>query len=155
MIRKHQIGIFLKDPTGEYVRIKKSTELTLSMNPETEDMDYIADENPTTELKKYKPSLSQPLTMLENEADFKFIWDKFYNMAVGDSAKVDTMLVFMFDGTPSDGYKAWETTSVLSFNDLNGVDSQINFDVLFGGEIKKGTATMAAGKPTFAENAAE
>lgn len=153
MIRKHQIGIFLKDPTGEYVRIKKSTELTLSMNPETEDMDYIADENPTTELKKYKPSLSQPLTMLENEADFKFIWDKFYNMAVGDNAKVDTMIVFMFDGTPADGYKAWETTSVLSFNDLNGVDSQINFDVLFGGEIQRGTATMVAGKPTFAATA--
>ena len=54
IIKKHRIGLFVNTGTKAsptWKRIKKSTELTLAMNPETEDYDYIADESPTTELE--------------------------------------------------------------------------------------------------------
>ena len=52
------------------------------------------------------------------------------------------------------GYKAWETDSVISVQDLNAVDKKLNFKVLFGGTIKKGIATVVDEVPTFTENGA-
>ena len=62
MVKKHKIGLFLHDGT-KYRRVKKSQTLTLSMNPTETEYDYIADENPTTEVDSYKPSIDQDLTM--------------------------------------------------------------------------------------------
>ena len=66
-VKKHQIALFLNFGTAQapkYVRIKKSTELTLNFDPQTEDYDYIADESPTTDLERYAPKIEGlPLTM--------------------------------------------------------------------------------------------
>ena len=66
--------------TGEsgsenWLRIKKSTNLSVTMNPETETFDYIADEFASEELKSYKPSINQDLAVYKTEPDFTF----FYN----------------------------------------------------------------------------
>lgn len=156
MVKKHLIGLFLNTGTKEapvWTRIKKSTELTISMNPETEEFDYIADESPTTELMKYNPSIDQDLTMFREEADYKMIWPYFYEMKVGSDAHIDCLVVFMQDGSAEDGYSAWKTDSVLSVNDLNAVDSKLNFQILFGGTIEKGTATKADDVVTFTKAA--
>ena len=75
MIKKHRIGLFVNTAASgmpAFKRIKKSTELTIAMNPETEDYDYIADENPTTEHLGYKPEIEQPLKMISGEDDFEY-----------------------------------------------------------------------------------
>ena len=75
MVKKYHIALFLNAGTSEnpaWVRVKKSTSLELSMNPETQDYDYIVDQNPTTEVLRYKPSLNQPITMYKGEADYDF-----------------------------------------------------------------------------------
>lgn len=152
MVKKHLIGLFLNTGTKDapvWTRIKKSTELTISMNPETEEYDYIADESPTTELIKYKPSIDQDLTMFKEEADYQMIWPYFYEMKVGSDAHVDCLVVFMQDGDATNGYSAWKTDSVLSVNDMNAVDSKLNFQILFGGTIEKGAATKADDVITF------
>ena len=156
MVKKHRIAIFFDqaDGTGsaEYKRIKKSTELTLSFNPETEDFDYIADENPTTEITKYAPSLEQPLKMYENEADFKYFWEKCYNLPTGTAAKVPLRIVFMFCETGSGAdaqYKAWKVDCMVSFNEMNGVDSELNFELLFGGTIERGTVKVTGTAPDY------
>ena len=98
MVRKHLIGLFLNGGTSEkpdWVRVKKATQLTLAMNPETEDYDYIADEVPTTELKRYKPSIDEDLTMYKGEKDYEMIWPYFYEMRTGSDAHVECMVVFM------------------------------------------------------------
>ena len=153
MVKKHLIGLFLNAGTKEapaWTRIKKSTELTLSMNPETEEFDYIADENPTTELKKYKPTIDQDLTMYKEEADYAMIWPYFYEMKTGSDAHVDCMIAFMHEAAEGGGYKAWKTDSVISVQDLNAVDSKLKFQILFGGTVEKGTATKDGGVITFA-----
>ena len=152
MVKKHLIALFLNTGTSDsptWTRIKKSTELTIALNPETEEVDYIADENPTTELTKYAPSIEQPLKMIEGEPDFEFIWDRFFSLTTGESAKAEYMIVFMFDKDETGAYKAWKGNAIVSCNELNAVDSEISFDLAFGGTVEKGTATVTSGSPSF------
>ena len=64
MVKKHQIALFLNKGTisvPDWTRIKKSTSLTISMNPETEDFDYISDEVDLEEIADY---------IVDNDEDF-------------------------------------------------------------------------------------
>ena len=156
MIKKHLVALFINTGTSAsptWVRIKKSTELTVGMNPETEDYDYIADESPTTELTNYAPSIEgNPLTMYEDEDDFLAIWDYFYNMKTGDDAKTDCLLVYMFNAatvSSIDYYQAWKSECVISVDEMNAVDSQLQFNILMGGTVGKGYASVSNGTPTY------
>ena len=155
MVKKYQIGLFIDTgndlTTPKFRRIKKSTELTISMNPEVLTFDYIADESPTTELDKYSPSIDQPLTMYEGEDDFKMLFERFFKMHVGNDAHARVMIVFMFAGDTTNGYLAWESDSILQISEMNAVDSTITMNVTFGGTVRKGAAVVTDGVPTFTE----
>lgn len=164
LVKKHKIALFLQND-AVYVRVKKSTALTLSMNPVETEYDYIADESPTTEVEDYKPSIDQDLSMYKGEKDYEMMFPYFYDMKTGSDAHTGCMIVFMnepvdADGAPIEdgattavaGYKAWKTDSVISVQDLNATDKKLNFKVIFGGGVTKGIATMAEGVPTFAEH---
>ncbi len=156
MVKKHLIGLFLdKGTTGtpDWFRIKKSTALTITMNGEVVENDYIADESPTSELNKYAPAIDQDLTMIKGEPDYEFVFDKFFSMATGTEAHVDCMVVFMQEGDNETGFKSWKTNALLTITDMNAVDSKINFSLTFGGTTVKGTAKMVDGVPTFEEAA--
>lgn len=165
MVKKHQIAPFLNKAVGsdglvdkttpDWMRICMSTAFDLNMNPETEDRDYICDENPTTELKNYKPSFNTPLVMHKNEPDYEFIFGKFFNQDTGDKAKSELLLVFFQEpvdsaDTPTH-FKAWCVDCTIILNDLNSVDSTLSFDTNFAGTIKKGYVTISEGAPTFTE----
>ncbi len=152
MIKKYMVGIFIDtseggDGTG-YKRIKKSTELEIATEANTEEFDFIANVNPEELLKNYKISLAQDLVMIQGEDDFEYFFDKFYNLPVAPEVKTKAMIVFMFKGDSSTGYKAWETTANVMFDNMNGVDGKLNFTLNFG-DIALGTATMLDGTPTF------
>ena len=165
MVKKHQIAPFLNKAVGsdglvdkstpDWMRICKSTAFDLNMNPETEDRDYICDENPTTELKNYKPSFNTPLVMHKNEPDYEFIFGKFFNQDTGDKAKSELLLVFFQEpvdsaDTPTH-FKAWRVDCTIILNNLNSVDSTLSFDTNFAGTIKKGYVTISDGVPAFTE----
>lgn len=134
-----------------YTRIKKSTELEISIEANTEEEDYIADERPTNSLNNYAITLSQDLTMYKGEPDFEYFYEKAYNaVPKNEEVKAKALIVFMFDGDKTAGYKAWETDANILFTSINGVDSKINFDIEFG-NMRIGTAKMAEGTPTFTE----
>lgn len=152
MIKKYMVGIFIDtseggDGTG-YKRIKKSTELEIATEANTEEFDFIANVNPEELLKNYKISLAQDLVMIQGEEDFEYFFDKFYNLPKAPEVKAKAMIVFMFKGDKTSGYKAWETTANVMFDNMNGVDGKLNFTLNFG-DIALGTATMADGTPTF------
>lgn len=161
MVKKWKIAPFLNKGTKElpdYFRIKKSTAFDLSMNPETQEYDYIADESPTTELLKYKPSLNQALTMYKGEPDYDFVFKKFFNMDTGSDAETDMLLVFFqeskkvtVEGEEKEYYLAWNSDCIISINDLNSVDSTLTFDVFFNGTVAKGYVELVEGKPVFTE----
>lgn len=150
MVKKYHIALFLEGGTAQnpvWVRIKKSTSLQLSLNPETQEYDYITDKNPTTEVIRYKPALNQPVTMYKGEGDYALAWDKFYTLKTGEKAKTNVLIVFMQEDvtrTVSEqeitAYKAWKNEATLSVSDLNAVDSTITLDINFGGKILHGYA---------------
>ncbi|MCM1258799.1 MAG: hypothetical protein NC307_13220 [Roseburia sp.] len=156
LVKKHKIGLFLKNESDKFVRIKKSTSLTLSMNPQEEEYDYIADESPTTELVDYKPSIDQDLVMYAGEPDYEMMWNYIYELRTGSDAHTDCMVVFMHrpvDGkgnnipvgdteTKAAGYRAWLTDSIISIQDMNATEKKLNFKVLFGGGITHGIVTV-------------
>lgn len=157
LITHDLIALFIYNKeTNKYFRIKKSTELTISMNPEDDEKEYCADKNPSKELKYYNPEIEQPLTMLKGEADFEFFFDMFFKQATGDEAKTKCMVVFMSHGTKETGYKAWETDCLVEMNELNSYDSELSFNINFAGDTTTGIATMVDGEPIFtADNEGE
>ena len=53
------------------------------------------------------------------------------------------------------GKKAWMIPdNVIQLGELNTVDGKLSFTLKFGGDIKKGTYTLADGVPTFTEASA-
>lgn len=152
MIKKYMVGIFIDTSEladgSAYKRIKKSTELEIATEANTEEFDFIANVNPEELLKNYKISLAQDLVMIQGEDDFEFFFDKFYNIGVTPELKTKAMIVFMFKGDATSGYKAWETMANIMFDGMNGVDGKLNFNINFG-DVTLGTATMADGTPTF------
>jgi hypothetical protein len=165
MVKKNKIAIWLNNGTA-LTRVKKSTALTISMNPVKTDYDFISDENASTELEGYKPSIDQDLTMFEGEPDYEMIWNHFYEMRIGSDAHTPCVIAFMnrpVDDTGKDipygtattptSYRAWQFDSVLSIKDLAAVDKKINFEILFGGTINKGTIVMTSGVPVFTAKA--
>lgn len=158
MVKHHQFAPFLNRGTTDapdWVRIKKSTALSIALNPVTEEYEYAADEMPTTEIKNYKPTLNQPLAMYEHEPDYKLIFDFAYNMKTGNEAKMQTLLVFYHEKNPDGSFKAWLTESVISCNNIDFFGSTIDFDILFGGEVKKGSVMIAGDQPVFTQRADE
>lgn len=152
MIKKYMVGVFIDtseggDGTG-YKRIKKSTELEIATEANTEEFDFIADVNPSELVKNYKISLAQDLVMIQGQDDFEYFFDKFYNLPVVPEVKAKAMIVFMFKGDASSGYKAWETMASIMYDNMNGVDGKLNFTINFG-DVTLGTATMSDGTPTF------
>lgn len=157
LVKKHKIGLFLKNEREKFVRMKKSISLTLSMNPQEEEYDYIADESPTTELVDYKPSIDQDLVMYAGEPDYEMMWKYIYELHTGSDAHTDCMIVFMHrpvDAKGNDipvgdtttevaGYRAWLTDSIISIQDMNATEKKLNFKVLFGGGITHGIATVS------------
>lgn len=140
MLKKHHVGLWLNSGTyeaPEWERIKKSTENTITMNAETREVDYIVDENPTTILDKYKPSLSQPITMYKGEPDFEFVFDKFFKQSVGPDAVGEVLIVFYGADGGTGRAKAWRSKCVFTIDSLNPVDSTITVGIDFAGTTEK------------------
>lgn len=153
-LKKHQFIPFLNigtDSEKKWARIGKSTIFELTMNAETEDSDYIEDESPTTELKKYAPSMAQELVTNVGDPAFDFIYEMLKNRAAGENAKKEFLLVFAGKTSP---YDAWDCPScTVVIDKLNTVDQKISFSLNFG-PIVDGTATVSEGAPTFKKKGA-
>lgn len=81
--------------------------------------------------------------------DYEMMWPYYYERRTGDAAHTKCMIVFMQEPGTDGGYKAWETDSTISMQDLAAVDKKLDFKIIFGGGITNGTATMTDGTPTF------
>lgn len=155
LIKKHKIGVYLNGGTKEspdWVRIKKATEFTRSMNPETEERDYIADEHPTTELMDYKPSEDLTVTTYKGEKDFELLYKLYKERAVGEEAKRELLLVSIFDSveiTDSETsakktyYYADKTEATVALNEFNISSSTLSATVYENGTSEKGYVEFA------------
>ena len=154
MIEKYHVALFLNggsESAPEWNQIKKSTDNTSTRNAETQTFDYITDEAPTTEINRYAPSLSQPITMYKGEPDYEFVFGKFFNQAVGAAAHSDILIVF-YGADDSSAYKAWKASCILQIDNMNPVESTITATITFNGTTEKGTVVVTDGVPAFSSS---
>ena len=147
-----------KTSTPDWVQLAKATENTITMNAETESYDFITDKNPTTLIKKFSPQLTESLTLFKGEEDYNYFFDLFYNMPTGADAQGEILVVFMNEYTETGSgetkvknYKAWKSACTYVLDNLDPVNSQLNFSVQFNGTVAKGSVTIEDGEPTFVE----
>ena len=159
LIKKHLIRPFLNKGTSElpeWVQIKKATEFTRAMNPQTEERDYIADEHPTTEVMDYKPSENLSITMYKGEPDFELFYDLYKKRAIGSEAQKEFLLVYIFDSSTVENktyYYAEKTSASVTVEELNASGKSLACNVYENGTPVKGYVTIEAGVPTFTEGA--
>lgn len=163
MLRKHLCIPFLQTGTTNgsgstgtttpvWGRIDKSTIFALNPNPQTEQQDYICYETPVTIVDHYEPELPQEIVMNEGNPMYDFIFEKFYNLPVGEDCKVPCLLCFPTASTTAANRKAWLVNDcVLVLGEMNTVDKKISFTLNLGGNISKGYYTIdsSTGAPTF------
>ena len=157
LIKKHLIRPFLNKGTSElpdWVQIKKATEFTRAMNPQTEERDYIADEHPTTEVMDYKPSENLSITMYKGEPDFELFYDLYKKRAIGSEAQKEFLLVYIFDSSAVQSktyYYAEKTNASVTVEELNASGKSLACNVYENGTPVKGYVTIEEGVPTFTE----
>lgn len=162
LIKKHKIGIYVNGGTTdapEWVRIKKATDFTRSMNPTTEERDYIADEHPTTELTDYKPSEDLTITTYKGEKDFELLYKLYKERAIGEDAKREILIVSIFDSTEITDTETSETVTyyyadkaeaTIALNEFNTSGSTISATVYENGTPETGYVVFdKEGIPTF------
>lgn len=155
LVKKHLFALFIKDKkTNKFIRIEKATELNRSMNPTTEEYDYIADEFPTTEITGYKPSEPVAVKTFKNHPDFDLLYDIYKSRAIGADAHYDVLTVYMFEkSTVSDVdyfYAEYEDSTItIDSWDVSGTTLTAN--VNHNGTPKKGYVVITDGQPVFTE----
>jgi hypothetical protein len=142
--------------TPSWKQIKKSTTYSLAFNPQTKTFDFISSDSPEEEVDSYQPSLSQSLTMFDDEDDFKTIFDMAFNLPTGGEAHRNVLLAFYASKYTTEGenpvtyYKAWLVDSVVKLNTLDSVNQSIDFDLALNNH-DTGAVTVASGVPTWVD----
>lgn len=151
MVKKFHVALFINSGTEAvpvWTRIQKSTDNTITMNAETKTFDYIVDESPTDEVDRYKPSLSQPVTMYKGNTDYEYFFNKFYEQHTGDDAHSQILVVY-YSADVASAYKSWLCDCVIIIDNMNPVESTLTANINFNGTTDQGTAVITAGVPVF------
>lgn len=152
-LRKHEFIPFL-DVSGtsnsaswapNWKRIDFSTIFSLNPNPQTETQDYISYETPIEEITQYQPELPQEIAMYERNPIYDFIFGLFFDLPVGSEVQIPFLMCF--GGSDKKAWQVQKTTVVLG--EMNTVDGKLSFTLRMGGDIERGTYTIADGAPTF------
>lgn len=153
-LKKNEFMIFLdiaKDTTfasNTWKRIDKSTIFALTVGEQTEDVDYIVNANPTTEITGNKPTLPEEITLEQGNPIFDFMLDELQDLPVGADCYVPALLCF--GGSTA---RAWRTIATITDKVLDTVAGKITFTINFG-DVMQGTFTVTAGVPTFTPTSA-
>lgn len=140
-----------------WLRIKKSTTLTISQNPETETFDYIADETATTEIKQYNPTIDQDIAILPEQPDYKWFFEQYKKHPIGEDAHYDVLITYLCDKkeSPTNSYYAVKQEAVISFTDFNSTDGTLNVNIAFCGTPIEGYTTVTGGTFAFTADSSE
>lgn len=119
---KHLINTSSTEPAIWSLVNEGVTELTESFNPDTEDLQYIDEEQKTTTVKSYAPSLSLSCVMVSGDPVNTWIRDKIYELPTGDKADCEYIRFNLLDKVPDkpNVYKAIKKQAVVSIDTTGG-----------------------------------
>ena len=158
LIKRSQIQAFLntagkgKEPIYKIVGNYMPTG-AYDYNPQTTTETYIVNDNATSTLDSYQIAFDGEMKCAKGDAVFDYIDGLRYNVAVGDDAVSEVVLVDTYEQKGSSGgYRAQKfacTVSVNSFGGDGGQTPTISFNIAVNGDPVQGTATISAGTCSF------
>lgn len=156
-VKRSEFAAFLNTTpsgTATWSRMGKGiTGQTVSYNPTVTTEQYIDEDNATSFVDAYAPSINTPQTCYAGEAVFDYVDGLRQSRAVGADAETEVLLVYIYDatGTPPT-YAAEKCTAVISIEEFGGdagAPTQITYTVNLNGDPTPGTCTISNGTPTF------
>ena len=136
--------------TPSWARIGKSTVFDLVMNAQTEENDFIEDQQVTTDIMSYKPEISEELQCNKGDAAFDYLYAMFKSRPTGEEVKKSVLLTFAGNvGTDlAPEFDAWLTQSTITLDHFDSVAEKIYFNISIN-KITEGTVTVTDGVPSF------
>ena len=141
-------------PGGEsetWARMGKGiTSQKISYNPNVTTEQYIDEDNATSSVDSYAPSLDGTQTCYKGEPVFEYIDGLRRNRAVGSDLETQVLFVYLY--TDSGAYAAEKNNCVIQLGEYGGDGGgnvSMTYTVGLNGDPVVGTATVADGKPTF------
>ena len=158
-VKRSQFATFLNTtPKGEtttYARMGKGiTTASVAYNPTVNDELYISQDGANKSLDSYAPSMASEQVAFAGDPVFDFVDNLRQSRAVGDEAKTDMLMVYIYDQENEGTYRAEKQEVIVSINEFGGDAGgavTISYDAGFCGEPVKGTVTIVDGKVTFKE----
>lgn len=148
--------LFLNTASGVgaalWSRIGKSTIFDLVMNAQTEENEFIEDEQATTDIMSYKPAINEELQANKGDAAFDYIYKMFKDRPTGENVKKDVLLVFAgnIGSEEEPEFDAWKCNATITLDHFDSVAEKVYFNISIN-QITVGTATVSEGVPTFEE----
>lgn len=131
------------------------TELTESFNADTEDLQYIAEDQATSVVKKYAPSISLSAVMVKGDEVNTWIQKVINKLPVGEGADTEYIRFSLLDtyspsgGTSTDkSYKAVKKSAVVSVDSIGGgagENIEMSVNLSGKGDPKYGYVTISEG----------
>ena len=147
----HYIDSSFRTGTAKWFLIGKDIDdMSVELNPDTETTKNISGET-TVKDNGYEPSMSaDPYYANPEDSIYEKLVDIAMNRLKGDKCKTQILEVIIKD-TEETTHQAWVEDVIVKPQSYGGDTSGVSipFDVLFDGNRKEGTVTIASGVPTF------
>lgn len=132
---------------------KDIEDMSVELNPDTETTKNILDETSVID-NGYEPSMdADPYYANPDDAIYTKLSDIAMNRLTGDECKT-TILEVLIEDVEATSHKAWTEDVIVKPQSYGGSQSGINipYQVMFNGNRKEGTVSIANGVPTFTES---
>jgi hypothetical protein len=153
-IKRSLFATFINTTPGEtetWARMGKGiTSQKISYNPAVTTEQYIDEDNATSSVDSYSPSLDGTQTCYKGEPVFEYIDGLRQARAVGPALETQVLFVYLY--TDGDAYKAEKNNCVIQLGEYGGDGGgnvQVTYTVGLNGNPVVGTATVADGTPKF------
>ena len=153
-IKRSLFATFINTTPGDaatWARMGKGiTSQKISYNPNVNTEQYIDEDNATSSVDSYAPSLDGTQTCYKGEPVFEYIDGLRQRRAIGSDLETEVLFVYMY--TDGSGYAAEKNKCVIQLGEYGGDGGgnvQMTYTVGLNGDPEIGTAAVAEGKPTF------
>ena len=160
-IKRSLFATFLNTTPGTeaatWARMGKGiTSQNIAYNPNVTTEQYIDEDNATSSVDSYAPSLDGTQTCFKGEPVFEYIDDLRQKRAVGSQLETEVLFVYMYAGEAG-SFKAEKNKCVIQLGEYGGDGGgsiTMTYTVGLNGDPVVGTAAVTAGNVTFAESKA-
>lgn len=156
-VKRSQFATFLNTgtTTEAWSRFGKGvTSQSVAYNPTVNSEQYIDEDNATSSVDAYAPTINTPQTAYKGDDVFEYIDSLRKTRAIGDDAVTDILLVYMYDKDDKGAYAAEKQKVSISITDFGGDAGNplsITYDLGFIGDPVIGTAAVTDGTVSFTE----